>query len=467
MKRTITLLLVLLSFQLSAQCWEKISAGRIHNAAIKTDGTLWVWGGNTFGQLGDGTTTRRNVPTQVGTDNNWLEVTAAYDQTFAIKTDGTLWAWGQNEYYQLGDGTTENRLVPTQIGTDTNWVKVAVGFEHGIAKKSNGTIWGWGANMSGQVGDGTTTIRPRPVQIGTSNDWKTIECGMYHTLATKNNGTLWAWGANGEGRLGDGTTTSKITPIQIGTDTNWVDAAAGNYHSIALKSNGSIWCWGYNTDGQVGDGSMVEMRLTPTRVGADKIWKEISAGTHHNLAIEVGGELWGWGDNSGNQQTSSFDERSPRRIGTSQYWHKVAGGAAHTIAITNPIVVQNGQWVTQEGVLKTFGSNGSGQLGDGSYAFRSLIITLDCPSSTILANNDVEAAATIKAYPNPVRDAINISNDTEIQSLSIYNMLGQQIMTKTINAKEDRIDVSNLVSGTYFVKVMAGNAIKSFKIVKE
>lgn len=457
--------MIALTLPASAQCWVKISAGYGHTAGIKTDGTLWVWGNNGDGQLGDGTTVKKNTPKQVGNASNWLEVTAGYNQTFAIKSDGTLWAWGENEYWQLGDGTTTNRLVPTQIGTDTNWVKVAVGFNHGVAKKANGTIWAWGANFSGELGDGTFETRTTPVQIGADSNWNTIECGQGHTLATKTNGTLWAWGINGNGQLGDGTITSRNVPVQIGTGTNWVNAAGGEYHSIGLKADGSIWCWGSNSDGQIGVGTPVAYTATPAQVGTDNMWKEIDAGKNHTLAIGVAGDLWAWGDNSWSQLTSSLDENLPRRVGTSQQWEKIAGGGAHTVSITNPIVVENGEWVTLEGVLKTFGANNSGQLGNGNYTYSPLILTIACPTS-VLGNDDFEATAGLKLYPNPMKDVLTVSSDATISTVTLYNLLGQEVAAQTINANEASLNVSGLSAGTYIVKVMAGHQVKTLKVTK-
>lgn len=465
MNKTITLLAILFCMNLSAQCWEKLSAGNSHTAGIKTDGTLWVWGGNTFGQLGDGTFVRKNTPKQVGAANNWVEVTAGYNQTFAIKSDGTLWGWGDNEFYQLGDGTTTIRNVPTQIGTATNWVKVAVGFNHAIAKKSNGTIWGWGANISGEVGTGSQQPHPTPIQIGTATNWKTIECGQGHTLATKTNGTLWAWGINGYGRLGDGTTTDRETPVQIGTATNWVDAAGGNYHSIGLKSDGSIWCWGYDSTGQIGDGTPSVNRLTPVRVGADNMWNEIAAGASHTLAIGVSGDLWAWGSNSASQLTGALDEYAPYRVGFSQYWKKVAAGAGHTVAITEPIVLENGEWVTQLGVLKVFGGNSSGQLGDGTYTRRDVVTTIACPTSVVLANEDFESQDAASVYPNPVRDVLNVSSESKINQVTVYDVLGQQVLRQDIGSREAGIDVSGLEAGTYFIRIDATQQ-RTLKIIK-
>src|SRR3989338_2030534 len=146
--------------------WSSVSAGEHHTAAIKTDGTLWAWGYNASGRLGDGTTTtNRTAPTQIGTATTWSSVSAGYYHTTAIKTDGTLWAWGYNELYgQLGDGTTTNRTTPIQIVAETTWSSVSAGYYHTTAIKTDGTLWAWGYNASGRLGDGTTTDKTTPTQ---------------------------------------------------------------------------------------------------------------------------------------------------------------------------------------------------------------------------------------------------------------------------------------------------------------
>ena len=142
----------------------RLATGYYHTIALKSDGTLWAWGWNEYGQLGDGTTIDRNTPTRIGTDNRWYSVSAGVWHTIALKSDGTLWAWGANYSGQLGDGTWTNRNTPTQIGFDNKWVSVSAGY-HTIALKSDGTLWAWGWNWAGQLGDGTTTDRNTPTRI--------------------------------------------------------------------------------------------------------------------------------------------------------------------------------------------------------------------------------------------------------------------------------------------------------------
>ena len=199
--------------------WSSASAGALHTIAIKRDDTLytlWAWGYNASGRLGDGTTTNRTAPTQIGTATTWSSVSVGVYHTAAVKTDGTLWAWGYNELYgQLGDGTTTNRTAPTQIGTATTWSSVFSGEHHTAAIKTNGTLWAWGRNNSGQLGDGTIISKTTPTQIGAETTWSSVSGGGWHTVARKSDGTLWAWGDNYYGQLGDGTTTDRTTPTKI------------------------------------------------------------------------------------------------------------------------------------------------------------------------------------------------------------------------------------------------------------
>ncbi len=207
-------------------------------------------------------------------------------QTFALKSNGTLWAWGSNFHGQLGDGTGTDAHAPVRIGKLNDWVSVAAGTQHTVAIKSNGTLWTWGYNWVGQLGDGTTTGRSLPGQVGSDHDWASIAAGESHTLAVKSNGTLWAWGLNDDGRLGDGTTDGRLSPVRVGTDSGWASVKAGMYHTVALKTDGSLWAWGQNGRGQLGDETTSE-KHSPTRIGMANDWVFIAAGTRHSVGLKA------------------------------------------------------------------------------------------------------------------------------------------------------------------------------------
>ncbi len=326
--------------------WAQVSAEFEHTAAIKTNGTLWAWGDNSTYELGDGTTNNESTPEQIGTDTNWAQVSAGAYYTVAIKTDGTLWAWGDNGDGQLGDGTTISESSPEQIGTDTDWKQVSAGYNNfsTVAVKTNGTLWAWGDNSIGELGDGTDVgpdtcptndpCSTVPIQIGTDTDWAQVSAGTSHTVAVKTDGTLWAWGENNVGQLGDGTTTQQDSPEQIGTDTDWAQVSAGAYYTMAIKTDGTLWAWGYNAFGQLGDGT-TNNASRPEQIGTDTNWAQASAGQYQTVALKSDHTLWAWGDNSDGQlgDGTLISESSPEQIGTDTDWAQVSAGYDFTMAI--------------------------------------------------------------------------------------------------------------------------------------
>lgn len=244
--------------------WQIVAANALHTCAIQSDGSLWSWGDNTAGQLGDGTNTRRTWPTRIGSSLSWRSVAEGkHLHTGAIQADGSLWAWGYNYHGQLGDGTTTDRNTPTRIGTDSNWENIAVGTYHTVAIKSDGSLWAWGRNNFGQLGDGTAVDKTIPTRIGTADNWQSVAAGFSHTVAIQSDGSLWAWGLNNAGQLGDGTTSTRTVPTRIGTISKWQSVAAGFFHTVARQDDDSLWAWGANGNGEVGDGTTIS-RSIPT-----------------------------------------------------------------------------------------------------------------------------------------------------------------------------------------------------------
>lgn len=336
--------------------WLAVTAGRFHTLAIKTDGSLWAWGYNDFGQLGDGTTTSSLVPLRVGMDTDWASVHAGGVYSIALKTDGTLWAWGLNSYGQLGDGTNTTRLSPTRINDDTDWLLVSTGRVHTMAIKTDGSMWAWGWNPNGQLGDGTTTTRLAPTLVNADTDWVSVSAGEHYTLAIKADGTLWAWGLNNAGQFGDGTTTLSLIPIQVGVDDDWQTVCVSKSHSLGIKDDGTLWAWGANNYGQLGDGTNVN-RLVPTLVNDDNDWLDMRGGWDHSLAVKTDGTLWAWGYNNYGQlgDGTTATRLSPVPVGTETDWCSIG-----TDTFDNNLALKN------DGTLWAWGLNNYGQLGDGT-----------------------------------------------------------------------------------------------------
>jgi alpha-tubulin suppressor-like RCC1 family protein len=213
---------------------------------ITTGGALWAWGDNTAGQKGitGGTITNSadvSSPVQVGSLTNWRLVSNGYYHTAAIKTDGTLWAWGKNTSGQLGQLNTIDISSPVQVGSLANWKLVSTGHYHTAAIKTDGTLWIWGHNSDGVTGGALglsdITHRSSPVQVGSMTNWRLVSSGRNHTSAVKTDGTLWIWGYNpGTASLGLSNITSYSSPVQVGSLTNWKQVTSGQSHTIAISS---------------------------------------------------------------------------------------------------------------------------------------------------------------------------------------------------------------------------------------
>ncbi len=208
----------------------KVAGGAGHAVGLRSDGSVYAWGDNFYGQLGDGTTTDRRVPT-AALLSGVQQVAAGAFFSVALRSDGTVWTWGRNDQGQLGDGTTTSRRVPQPVAGLTGVAQISAGWDFVVVRKTDGTVWGWGYNGEGQLADGTTLNRSSPVQATGFTSAATIAAGLYHVLATKADNTLWAWGDNSEGQLGDGTTTNRSAACATGRTNRNRRRAAGEFYS--------------------------------------------------------------------------------------------------------------------------------------------------------------------------------------------------------------------------------------------
>jgi alpha-tubulin suppressor-like RCC1 family protein len=322
-----------------------LGAQQLYKAAIKTDGTLWVWGGNSNGGLGDNTTTHKSSPVQTVTGGtNWKKISLGYGFSGAIKTDGTLWMWGIGNSGQHGDGIATNKSSPVQTVTfDTKWKQLSCGGMQVGAIKTDGTLWMWGSNTSGRLGDNTTNNKSSPVQTVTvGTNWQQVSCGYIHTAAVKTDGTLWIWGRNAYGQLGNNTTTDRSSPVQTVTaGTNWKQVSCGYQHTAAVKTDGTLWCWGMNTFGQLGNnsttGALTGLSSPVQTITGGNNWAFVSTGYAITAAIKTDGTLWVWGRNVlgvlGDNTTTN--RSSPvQTILRGSTWRQVSAGYRQIIALT-------------------------------------------------------------------------------------------------------------------------------------
>lgn len=345
--------------------WLSISAGWKHTIAIKENGTLWGWGENSYGQVGDGTTIQRTSPVQIGVGTNWIGVATGYNFSLAIKSDGTLWAWGENTYGELGDATTVSKSSPVQVGTANNWTTVTAGTDFSVGLKSDGTLWTWGRDNVGQQGTSYGGDRSSPGQVGVANTWTSISAGAQHVLALRSNGTLWSWGFNFNGQLGNGGSGGAIVPTQQGIVTNWVGLYASEANSHGIKSDGTRWSWGANSSGQLGDGTTTS-KNAPTQMGALSTWLVLSPGWQQTTALKADGTYWGWGRNDIGQlgDNTLINKSTPIQIGTLSNWTFITPGQgqSHSLSIKS----DRAQYCYT-------GNNSNGELGDCSLVSRNVI----------------------------------------------------------------------------------------------
>ena len=332
----------------------QVSAGGSHSLAVGSDGNVYAWGYNGYGQLGDGTSTTRNAPVRVKTpdrntypdlpkDFTYLQVSAGTNHSLALGSDGNTYAWGNNNRGQLGDGTTSNRYAPVRVKTpdrktypdlpaDFTYLQVSAGFDHSLAVGSDGYAYAWGCNYNGNLGNNTASghsdKNPAPVRVrdpASPGDASKglqatqVSAGYHYSLAVGSDGYAYAWGSNGNGQLGDGTSTDRNTPVRVKTpdrktypdlpaDFTYLQVNAGFWHSLALGSDGNAWAWGYNYWGQLGNNSSgstfnpvparVRDPASPTDKSKGLQAAQVSAGYHLSLAVGSDGNAYAWGSNS-------------------------------------------------------------------------------------------------------------------------------------------------------------------------
>jgi alpha-tubulin suppressor-like RCC1 family protein len=339
-----------------------VAAGYEHSLTLNSDGSVSAWGYNADGELGNNSTANSGTPVTVagsggrGELNQVVAVAAGAYHSLALSNQGTVWAWGSNNEGQLGDPSAPQPgklrvqvLGPGGNGSLNGIVAIAGGYEHSLALRYDGTVWAWGYNGDGELGNNSTTGSGWPVQVagaggtGFLTGVVAIAGGYYHSLALKSDGTVWAWGRNSFGELGNGTITSNnSTPVQVSNLTGVVAIAGGQYHSLALKSDGTVWAWGWDFAGQLGDNSSSGGRSdTPVQVvgpndSGDLIGiMAIAGGQNHSLALKNDGTVWAWGSNGDGElgNSATTNSSTPVQVSTLTGAAAIDGGGLHSLAV--------------------------------------------------------------------------------------------------------------------------------------
>jgi alpha-tubulin suppressor-like RCC1 family protein len=265
-----------------------ISAGFKHSLALKADGTVWAWGDNYYGQLGAGN--NKNPTAGVQQVSGLTMVTAVAAGTLhslALRSDGTVWAWGFNNFGQLGTGNTTDSHAPVQVNGLSGIVGIAGGVYFSLALKCDGTVWAWGYNRDGELGNGNNAQSWVPQRVYNLRNVTAISSGDGFGLALESDGTVFTWGDNGYGQLGNGTMLASNLPVQVSglTGVKSIAASSNSFHALAVKTDGSLWSWGDNHYGQLGDSTTAD-KSTPTQVAGLSSVIALSAGFFDSLAVK-------------------------------------------------------------------------------------------------------------------------------------------------------------------------------------
>lgn len=429
-----------------------VAGGTDHTLDLKQDGTVWAWGNNDYGQLGDGTTLDRYTPVQVQGLDSVVAISAGSGFSLALKSDGTVWAWGGNWNGQLGDSSVAYRYIPVQVTTLSSVVAIASGHYHNLAVKSDGTVWAWGWNIHGVLGDGRWNIHDAVVGDGNMNDSSSpvqvqglgsvvdVAAGFLHSLALKSDGTVWAWGNNDSGQHGvpggltfnDGpyTTTYRNSPVHVQGLDSVIAISAGYSHSLALNSNGTVLAWGSNSSGELGDGSTTT-RYTPVQVTNLGSVTAIAAGSSHTLAVKSDGTVWTWGHNYSGQlgDGSTTSSSSPVQVSELDSVSAIAtNDGSHSLAVKS------------DRTVLAWGYNGDGQLGDGTTINRYTPVQIANPEAPKWPEYDVLAVTDV-TYNSVELNWQHATNETGIDKYLVYQ---DNTLLATLNGDVNSYEVNGL-----------------------
>lgn len=473
---------------------QTIGAGSFHSMVLcPSDSSVRSWGANNNGQLGINDTIQQISPVRVkgpggvGYLNNIISIVARENFSLALKNDGTVWSWGFNGDGEMGDSTTTDKWAPVQVhgpanvGFLSNIKAISGGYAHVLALKNDSTVWAWGDNTNGELGDNTTVNELTPVQVigpggvGVLNHIVAIAAGQQFSLALKNDGTVWAWGNNADGAIGDNTSIERHTPVQVlgplgvGFLTGITALAAGGGHAVALKNDSTVWSWGFNINGELGNNtafsdSVPAEVLGPGGVGHLTGIMKISTGDYFSAGIKGDNTVWIWGFNAYGQlgQNDTVQRNVPvevHGVGNVGFLSGIVAislGDEHAVALKN----DNTYWA--------WGWNGNGQLGDDSTTDSHTPVAVSSPCSALGVASVQEAVDNIDLYPNPAgREITLVNNEGNTESIVIYNMLGEKAYEAKASPHTSlmNIDISALPNGLYLARITTAGGIVNKKFI--
>ncbi|ETR71817.1 MAG: hypothetical protein OMM_07869, partial [Candidatus Magnetoglobus multicellularis str. Araruama] len=427
-----------------------IQSGFSHNLALRSNGTVWSWGKNNYGQLGIGNTTNQNIPLQIEMLNNIVAIAAGSNHSLALQADGTVWTWGNAYDYD----TIYNK--PVQVETTLRTVAIAAGGYHSLALKSDGTLYSWGKNWSGQLGNGNTTFQNKPVQVTKINNIVSIAAGTCHSMALHKNGYLYAWGENWKGQLGNGNTSSQYTPVKVLDISNAINIECSEYQSFAQLIDGSFMVWGQKYTPQlmpdmdnIVDFSAYGYNGHPSKIvltteGNIKTWGnqlpvfkevmpdsqsiiDISSDADKTCVVLNDGLVWCWGANI--DGLDSLSSPTPLQMtglhnikaiesNMSDFYYEIAG--------INTALGNNG-------IIWNWGLNWNGQLGNGTTEDSSIPVQVDNldnivsvtskPGHSLAINEDGSVWAWGNNYNGQLGDGTTNAGSTPVSVLNIDNII--------------------------------------------
>ena len=370
-----------------------ISAGELHTCGIIADGKALCWGANSFGQTGTGRFSNETIlPAQVQGDYSFKQISAGRRHTCGALINGSVVCWGDNLFGELGDGTFTDRDRPSQLYKGVLFRGVSSGRFHSCGILENGSAMCWGDNSFGELGVGKifagertfddllslavgdyahsceegvrVELRPYPVYVSGGHLFKSICCGRRHTCGILENGSAVCWGDNGKGQIGDGSVKTRISPAYVSGRYTFSDISCGDTHTCGLLMDGSIVCWGEDYYGTLGDGPddyptyRDAQEASPVYVANGHIFASITSGGTTTCGLLANGSALCWGSNYYLQLgggSSTFRETSPVPMNYSYNYKQISAGGFHTCGLLS------------DGTAMCWGNNGYGQIGNGRY----------------------------------------------------------------------------------------------------